>query len=175
MIKKRVICFLWLLVIAVAAMIFYFSTEAGEISLQTSGGVVTFLLRLFVPDFDGMTYREKKVIFDQLQYLVRKAAHFTEFAMLGASLRLLFHALGLRWPILCAWAAGTLYACSDEWHQMIIGTRTASWWDVALDSVGVFIAVLLTTLWLYRRKRKETRADHDAAGMKNIGRNRQCE
>ena len=148
--------FLWLLVIAVAVMIFYFSTQGGEESMQTSGGIVTSLLRLFIPDFDRMSFREKKAIYTQLQYLVRKGAHFTEFAMLGASLRLLLHALGVRWPVLIAWAAGTLYACTDEWHQMIIGTRTASWRDVALDSAGVLTAVLVTTLllWLHRRRKQ---------------------
>lgn len=138
-------------------MIFYFSAQGGEDSMQTSGGIVTALLRLFIPGFSGMNAREKLAIYERLQYFVRKAAHFTEFAMLGASLRLLLHALGLRWPIPLAWAAGTLYACTDEWHQMIVGTRTASWWDVALDSAGVLTAVLLTTLLLWLRMRRKYR------------------
>ena len=154
--RKRLIFFLWLLVFAVAAMIFCFSAQDGEDSMQTSGGIVAYLLRLVIPGFDGMTYREKMAIYNKLQYLVRKAAHFTEFAMLGASLRLLLHALALRWPTLIAWSVGTLYACTDEWHQMIIGTRTASWWDVALDSAGVLTAVLLTALWLHRRGKRRT-------------------
>ena len=153
--RKRLIAFLWLLVIAVAAMIFFFSSQTGKESAQTSTGLAVFVMRLFVPGFDGLSAAEKAVYFDRLVYVVRKTAHFTEFAMLGASLRLLVHALGVRKPILIAWAAGTLYACTDELHQMFVDGRGAMWQDVCIDSAGVLTAVLLVTLWLrWREKRK---------------------
>ena len=155
--RKWLLVYLWAQVIAVAAMIFFFSAQGGEDSMRTSGGVVDFLLRLLVPNFDAMAERDRLAIYDQLQYLVRKAAHFTEFAMLGASLRLLFHALYLRRPILWAWIVGTLYACSDELHQMLTEARAAMWQDVAIDSAGVLTAVLLVTLGLRLRKRKRRR------------------
>ena len=152
---KWLIAFLWMLVIAVAAMIFYFSSQTGKESAKTSTGLAVFFLNLVIPGFDGMTAAEKAVYFDRLVYFVRKGAHFTEFAMLGASLRLLFHALSLRKPILIAWAAGTLYACTDELHQMFVDGRGAMWQDVCIDSAGVLTAVLLVTLWLrWRAKRK---------------------
>ena len=81
--KKWVIRFLWLLVLAVAAMIFYFSAQEGEDSMRTSSGFIAFLLRLLAPGYDGMTAHEKRALIKQLQYIVRKAAHFTEFAVLG--------------------------------------------------------------------------------------------
>lgn len=153
--RKWLIRFLWLLVIAVAAMIFYFSSQNGEESAQTSTGLAVFVMRLLVPGFDGLSAAERAAYFNRLVLFVRKAAHFTEFAMLGASLRLLFHALALRWPVLIAWAAGTLYACTDEFHQMFVEGRGAMWQDVCIDSAGVLAAVVLVTLWLrLRRKRK---------------------
>lgn len=153
--RKWLIAFLWLLVIAVAAMIFYFSSQPGEESSKTSAGLTAFVLRLLVPGFDSLSDAEKAVYFDRIIYFVRKAAHFTEFAMLGASLRLLFHALALRRPILTAWVAGTLYACIDELHQMFVDGRGPMWQDVCIDSAGVLTAVLLVTLWLrWRAKRK---------------------
>ena len=116
-----------------------------------------FLLRLFVPGYDGMAAQEKHALFQRFQYLVRKAAHFTEFAMLGASLRLLFHALLLKRPALWAWIVGTLYACTDEMHQLLTDARSARVQDVCIDSAGVLTAALFITLLLYaRRKRKET-------------------
>ena len=144
--------------IAVAATIFYFSSQDAEASSQTSTGFAVFVLRLVIPGFDELTYREKAAIFDQFGLFVRKAAHFTEFAMLGASLRLLFHALRLRWPVLLAWIVGTLYACSDELHQMFVSGRAGMWQDVCIDSAGVLTAVLLTTLWLRLRRRRRQRA-----------------
>ncbi len=76
--------------------------------------------------------------------------------MLGASLLLLFHALRLRWPVLCAWIAGTLYACTDELHQVFVSGRAGMWQDVCIDSSGVLTAVLLTALWLHRRGKRRT-------------------
>ena len=156
--RKWLIVYLWAQVIAVAAMIFFFSAQDGEDSMQASGGVVDFLIRLLVPDFDGMAEGDRLAIYGRLQFLVRKAAHFTEFAMLGASLRLLFHALCLRRPSLRAWITGTLYACSDELHQMLTGARSAMWQDVCIDSAGVLAAVLLVMLGLRMRERKRRRA-----------------
>ena len=136
-------------------MIFYFSSQNGEESAQTSTGLAVFVMRLLVPGFDSLSAAEKAVHFDRLVLFVRKAAHFTEFAMLGASLRLLFHALALRRPVLIAWAAGTLYAGTDELHQMFVDGRGPMWQDVCIDSAGVLTAVLLVTLWLrWREKRK---------------------
>ncbi len=155
--RTRLIAFLWLLVIAVAAMIFFFSAQSGDESSKTSTGLAVFFLNLAVPGFDGLTAAEKAVYFKKFILFARKAAHFTEFAMLGASLRLLFHALSLRRPILIAWAAGTLYACTDELHQMFVDGRGAMWQDVCIDSAGVLTAVLLVTLWLRHHGKRKTK------------------
>lgn len=144
--RKRLILFLWLLVIAIAVMIFMFSAQGGDESMQTSGGVVTFLLETFYPGFKEMNWKQKVEVFDQVQYYARKGAHFTEFAMFGASVNMLFRAKRMRWTLPLAWVAGALYACSDELHQLLVGTRTASWQDVALDSCGVLFGVLVVML-----------------------------
>ena len=156
--RKLLIVFLWLLVLTTAAVIFFFSSQDAEASTQTSNGFVFFWARLVIPGFDGMTIREQRAILKQAQGIIRKAAHFSEFAMLGASLRLLFHALRLRWPVLCAWTVGTLYACTDELHQIFVSGRAGMWQDVCIDSAGVLAAVLLTTLWLWLRRRRRRRA-----------------
>ena len=155
--KKWVIRFLWLLVILVAAIIFFFSSQNAEESSNTSGGLTGFLLRLFVPGYDSMTHKERTSLFKKIHHLVRKGAHFTEFALLGVSLRLLFQALSLRRPILWAWIAGTLYACTDELHQILVNSRAAMWQDVGIDSAGVLAGVLLVTLWLLLRGRRKRR------------------
>ncbi len=155
--RKRLIVFLWLLVLAVAAMIFYFSSQNGEESEKTSTGLAVFVLRLLVPGFDGMSSAEQAAYFDGLTFFVRKAAHFTEFAMLGASLRLLFHALALRRATWIAWGAGTLYACTDELHQVFVDGRGPMLQDVCIDSAGVLAAALLVTLLLRRYGRRKIR------------------
>jgi VanZ family protein len=76
--------------------------------------------------------------------ILRKVAHVTEYAVLGA---LLYRALG-REPL--ALAAGVAYAATDELHQHFVRGRHASPVDVALDAVGVAVGMLL---WLRLRER----------------------
>ena len=154
--KYRVLLLgLWLLVIAIAVMIFLFSAMEGPTSMKTSDGLTYWLIRLTHPGYDALTAKEKRIIYSQYVVYVRKVAHFTEFAMLGASLRMLFQALRLRHPVVCAWLAGTLYACTDELHQHFVGTRSAMIQDVGIDSCGVLAGVLLISLILYVRRRKK--------------------
>jgi VanZ family protein len=68
--------------------------------------------------------------------LLRKAAHFTEYAILGA---LLLRALGRELP---AFAAGVLYAVSDELHQHFVSGRHASPVDVLIDAAGIALGIL---------------------------------
>jgi len=76
--------------------------------------------------------------------LLRKAAHMTEYAILGA---LLLRALGRELP---AFLVGVAYAVTDEIHQHFVEGRHASAVDVALDSVGVAVGIYLLRLWQTR-------------------------
>jgi VanZ family protein len=98
----------WLPVLAWAAVIFAFSSIPG---LSTGLGVWDTLLR--------------------------KGAHMTEYAILGA---LLLRALGRETP---AFAAGVAYAASDELHQHFVRGRHGSPLDVLLDAVGVALGILV--------------------------------
>jgi VanZ family protein len=70
-------------------------------------------------------------------YLLRKCAHVTEYAVLAF---LLARAFGREAP---AFVAGVLYAISDEVHQSFVRGRHASPIDVAIDSVGLLIGLAL--------------------------------
>jgi VanZ family protein len=72
--------------------------------------------------------------------LLRKGAHVTEYAILGA---LLLRALGRETPAL---AVGIAYAATDELHQHFVRGRHASPFDVLIDAVGVAAG-----LYCYRR------------------------
>jgi VanZ family protein len=76
--------------------------------------------------------------------ILRKAAHMTEYAILGA---LLLRALGRELPALLV---GVAYAVSDEIHQHFVEGRHASAIDVVLDSVGVAVGIYLLRLWQTR-------------------------
>jgi VanZ family protein len=69
--------------------------------------------------------------------ILRKLAHTAEYAVLG----LLFaRALERDLP---AFLAAVAYAVTDEVHQHFVAGRHASPVDVAIDSVGVAVGVLL--------------------------------
>ena len=68
--------------------------------------------------------------------VLRKLAHLTEYAVLGALL-----ARALARPEL-AILAGALYATTDEIHQHFVRGRHAAWYDVVIDTIGVTIGVV---------------------------------
>jgi VanZ family protein len=76
--------------------------------------------------------------------VLRKCAHVTEYAVLGA---LLYRAFEREAPAL---AAGVAYASTDELHQHFVRGRHASPIDVGIDAVGVALGMLL---WLRLRPR----------------------
>jgi VanZ family protein len=72
-------------------------------------------------------------------YVLRKCAHVTEYAIFGA---LLQRAIGREIP---AFVAAVAYAASDEFHQRFVAGRHGSPVDVAIDAVGVLVGVLAWT------------------------------
>jgi VanZ family protein len=68
--------------------------------------------------------------------ILRKAAHVTEYAILGL---LLVRAIGREAP---AFVLGVAYAITDEIHQHFVTGRHASPIDVAIDSAGVLLGLL---------------------------------
>ena len=77
--------------------------------------------------------------FEPLQdFILRKLAHLTEYAILTA---LLFWALrrhvARTHAFLIAAAAALLYAFSDEWHQTFVPGREGSLRDIAIDMLGI--------------------------------------
>jgi VanZ family protein len=81
--------------------------------------------------------------------VLRKLAHVTEFAILGA---LLARAL----PDRAALIAGIAYAASDEVHQHFVAGRHASVLDVAIDAVGVAVGIAALRLLERRRRTAST-------------------
>ena len=69
--------------------------------------------------------------------ILRKGAHVTEYAIFGL---LLARAIGRELP---AFLLGVGYAIMDEIHQHFVTGRHSSPIDVAIDSTGVLIGVLV--------------------------------
>ena len=72
--------------------------------------------------------------------LLRKAAHFTEFAALGMTLAWLFGMLQKRKCLPLFW--GIAAACVDETIQAFVPERAPGLLDVLLDSSGVLAGII---------------------------------
>ena len=149
-----------LLTLAVMVMIFCFSMQDAAHSDETSGSVSRFVIRILYRDYPDRTPEEQKEIFDSVQHVVRKCAHFSEYTLLGFLLRLCFeswigaavHKRG--WLLFSSLLAGAAYACTDELHQVLIDGRSGQWIDVMIDSLGVTLGVLLAGLMIGRIARR---------------------
>lgn len=140
-----------LLTAAVMVMIFAFSTEDAEHSDRTSGLISRRVLSIIHPEYEQLEESRQKLLYDDMQHIVRKCAHFTEYMVLGLMLRLCLESwFGKQWWLgPASWAGGTLYAGTDEIHQIQVAGRTAQWTDVLLDSAGVLTGMLLAALAVY--------------------------
>lgn len=86
--------------------------------------------------------------------LLRKMAHFTEFAGLGIWLFWLFSMLEKHRSL--ALLCGTLAACVDETIQLFVPDRGPSLRDVGIDTCGVITGMMLLQIGYYLWRRKQT-------------------
>ena len=121
----------WLSAIIWMGIIFFMST--GMFSSEHTSQVIGPILHLLFPWISSNQI-------DLVHGLIRKAGHVTEYFVLGL---LLFNAFrgdsiekwSLRWAIYSIIGV-VLYAASDEYHQSFVISRTASFVDVGIDSMG---------------------------------------
>jgi len=125
------------------------SLMTGADSGNVSGGIMAWL-----NSFLGLGQEGAEL----LHHLLRKAAHFTEFACLGALLawysllREEKHSIAL--PALLGMAAGLV----DETIQLFTPDRGPSLSDVWLDTAGAVAGIMLLLLGHHLIKRKHNRS-----------------
>lgn len=135
---------LWIFLGGVAMMIFFFSAQTGEESLRVSSGVMKLVSAWLKPCVELVLGRTLSP--GGMQLLIRKLAHFSEYALLGFCLTLLLREYHWRFPRLSAALLGTGYAVTDELHQLLSDGRSSSPVDVAIDAAGVLAGLLLASL-----------------------------
>lgn len=135
----------WAAVAAWMAMIFIMSAQSA--SGEQSGlmlRVITAVLHLTPTPEQALEWH----------HLLRKAAHFTEYAVLAALTAWALPAGPRRW--VAAWAIATGYAATDELHQALVPNRGPAVLDVGIDSLGAATAVAV--IGCSRRGRGRTSA-----------------
>lgn len=137
--KKLISAALVLLTVCWMAVIFSFSCENGGESAESSGGFIRYFLETFRSGFSELSESEQKAVIESYDHFIRKAAHFTIYAILGALLFSSAKSFGIRdkKSYLIALASGAAYAVSDEIHQYFVPGRACMLRDMLLDSCGV--------------------------------------
>ncbi len=142
--KKRITTILMILWLC---LIFGHSLMPGEVSSEESGFFTGMLLKLF--PFAGSA--------ENIGFIVRKTAHFTEFMILGILLTVRFFDSFERFMkrFLILAAAGLTAAFIDETIQLFVKGRGSSVADMWVDLAGAATGILITCLITIRRRRKQ--------------------
>ncbi len=126
-ITAKAVC--WALCAGCMALIFWFSSRTAAESSAQSDMILEFFQKIFGNGF----------ITD---FIVRKGAHFTEYAGLGLLLALAFYIqfgkTKTPFAVLCA----SLYAVTDEIHQIFVDGRACKAADWAIDTAGALLGAL---------------------------------
>ena len=138
-----------LLCVAMMGVIFYFSAMTALESSKVSGRVTKVAVQLTYPEYTALPKPQQTGVYQLMQHLVRKSAHFGEYALLGALITLFLSTFSLRFRGLIALAACVLYAIGDEVHQGFVAGRGPLAADVLIDSAGAAAGILLAALVLY--------------------------
>ena len=142
---ERAWLFFWIAAsVAVALLIYHFSSQTAPESNEVSRGVLRWLLTLLGRSPDQLLRR--------YNHYIRKAAHFSIYALLGFCLTGGFHHQKRIPAVPMAVVLAALYATTDEFHQSLVPGRGPMLTDVLLDTSGAMAGALLMALVLRLRK-----------------------
>lgn len=137
----------WLVItILIMAVIFIHSAMPADVSSAESDGLAARVAQLL------------HIGIHQATVLVRKAAHLTEYGVLGIFLILFIRSLkrlgAAPWRcVLIAWLIGAAYAVSDEVHQRFVPGRSGEIRDILIDAAGVAIGIAIVCIVAYKLKK----------------------
>ena len=140
--------------LATATTIFCFSAQEQQSSSDASDPITEKVAKAVKTrkQRKKLSTDERRAYMEAVSVVVRKSAHFGEYALLGfnlaAWLRLRRERADARRTALVAWGLGTLYGCSDELHQLFVKGRACSLIDMGIDSAGALGGALLAALAL---------------------------
>ena len=146
------------LLAALMALIFCFSAQPADDSTQTSGHFTTIAAHFFIQNLDAFDTETQAQIIDGFSFVVRKTAHFCEYALMGCLWYLWLR--NRKFAPLLALGASAAYSCTDEWHQSLVPGRSCELRDVLVDSSGaaagiLFAFVLLCVIYFLKQKDAE--------------------
>ena len=143
---------LWILFISFAS--------TSEFSASNTSKIVRPILLWLFPNLS-----EAKLT--AVHFLVRKAGHFTEYAVLGFLARRAFiassQAFLQRYWFQLGLLLVVIYALLDEFHQSFVPSRTPSIYDSAIDVAGGLTVLLILNFCGKRAREPESSGDNSVS------------
>lgn len=178
--KKKIL--LWILLLSWMTVIFLFSAQNADTSSRLSSGFLHRFVLAFLPEKAA----GNQALVHTLEFLLRKGAHMTEYAILAIMASALLrqyipvnfrktipsgfqadalstekaHVPPLRHPffqLILIWCFVFLYACTDEFHQLFISGRSGQFRDVLIDTAGGLLGSLFFLICSYFLWKKQHR------------------
>lgn len=132
--------------------IFLLSNDTADQSDKKSDSVILNIYKLFGKK--SISNNHKKEVINKYVFFVRKSAHFIIYLLLGLSLISLvreYREIDIK-ALIISFMIATLYACSDEIHQLFVSGRSCEVLDIFIDGCGSFLGIMI--YYLYYRVRR---------------------
>lgn len=150
----------WLPAVIIMAVIFTFSSKPVNASNKSSMTLANHFLNIYENITQTKHQGEARTeLMESINHIVRKTAHFCEYAILAAAFALHFYVRRRkgRWLYGKAIIFASLYAATDEFHQTLVPGRGGMVKDVLLDSAGAVTGTFcffLIILYIIRKRNK---------------------
>ena len=118
-------------------LIYSMSAKTASASTEDSMFITDYIIKFFFsnPSDEFLSFAEN---------IIRKIAHFTEYAVLSILLTLTLKSFGLTLKkSALAVLISFLYAISDEIHQYFVPGRAGRAFDVLIDTSGAFVGYII--------------------------------
>lgn len=136
-----------ILLLIMFSTIFRFSNQNGDKSGSLSREVTEEVTKN-INSIQKLEKSEKEKVLSKIEHYIRKLAHFSLYFTVGILTMSLMSTYKLEniKRISISLGISACYAATDEFHQAFIPDRTASVFDVLIDSCGALTGILITLL-----------------------------
>ena len=140
--------FLIICIAITLGFILYNSTRTAEQSSKVSSAVTDKVVGVVAPEIENLEESKKVVEMREFNFLVRDLAHLLEFVALAFFVGLLAFTVKFRYgrysiPLVVVTLGCFLFAVCDEVIQGLVDGRATQALDIAYDSLGAVIGLLI--------------------------------
>lgn len=141
-----ILCILWM------GVIFNFSSKNSNQSNGSSKKLIYNCTSLYEKIFNKDI--DKEMIIKKFNNPVRKLAHYSIYFLLGILVYKLFMITRIKKKEILAIIICTLYAITDEFHQLFVSGRSGQLRDILIDCLGSITVIILIKIIMKIKENK---------------------